>query len=749
MGHPVALTVRSKIASKSLTEELATLLTRISSGDLDSAFFGHLVNLVLKGASDVDIWKAVFDLIDQTRQTTPPSIPSAPQDTPITHSSASQQGSEQTRKQVESRILQEISSCTYRDVNNFFGKYFEGTHWTEQVNRTIKAAKVRHVNGRWAEYPNPPTQALVLEWLFGLQEDFFPDERGYYYTTHNRALSGSDAKRQLDIFVKPRLPELVEATHEWKAVRVIGELKQGKENNKALLLQLAAYARELFASQPTRRFIHGFTLCNTAMRLWVFDRSGPYSSTHFDIHDQPDRFVRTLVGYAMMSDTELGLDTFVERHDDDMFVTVKESGSEKNRRLQLDLEPIARQRAIVCRGTSCYRARDVGSEASKYVVKFSWRSDKRAPEGYLLRLAKDRGVEGVAQLVAYKDKIASIEDMRSGLSFGKPYRYRASANASSSFDSRSLSRLVLTRSASQAHGLGIKESSSSQKRKAAQDVERRLSKRSRSKSQQSVQAQISQSFGHDADSQCEAESTQKTSLLESNHDTFDNRILCCLVISPPGRSIREFHSIKQLLEAFRDAIKGHRSLYEKGNILHRDISENNIIITDGDYKGMLIDLDLAKERDKGPSGARHRTGTMEFMAIEVLDGVSHTYRHDLESFFYVFLWTCICYGWDFSGRAAGRPEPSLLRSWYRGSYEDIARVKQGDMHKQRFEKILAEFPPAFNYAKELARRVRQILFPIRGDAPFTGTLKDHDAMYQPIIQAFEVAVQECAEVKRS
>ena len=71
------------------------------------------------------------------------------------------------------------------------------------------------------------------------------------------------------------------------------------------------------------------------------------------------------------------------------------------------------------------------------------------------------------------------------------------------------------------------------------------------------------------------------------------------------------------------------------------------------------------------------------------------------------------------------------------------------MHKQRFEKILAEFPPAFNYAKELARRVRQILFPIRGDAPFTGTLKDHDAMYQPIIQAFEVAVQECAEVKRS
>ena len=60
----------------------------------------------------------------------------------------------------------------------------------------------------------------------------------------------------------------------------------------------------------------------------------------------------------------------------------------------------------------------------------------------------------------------------------------------------------------------------------------------------------------------------------------------------------------------------------------RDISENNIIVTDpgeaGGFAGMLIDLDLAKELSSGPSGARHRTGTMQFMAIEVLLGISHT-----------------------------------------------------------------------------------------------------------------------------
>lgn len=55
---------------------------------------------------------------------------------------------------------------------------------------------------------------------------------------------------------------------------------------------------------------------------------------------------------------------------------------------------------------------------------------------------------------------------------------------------------------------------------------------------------------------------------------------------------------------------------------------------------MLIDLDLAKVIGSGRSGARHQTGTMEFMAIEVLFDINHTYRHDLESFFYVLIWLC-------------------------------------------------------------------------------------------------------------
>ena len=47
---------------------------------------------------------------------------------------------------------------------------------------------------------------------------------------------------------------------------------------------------------------------------------------------------------------------------------------------------------------------------------------------------------------------------------------------------------------------------------------------------------------------------------DANDESFDNRVFCCLVVYSPGRAIDEFKSMKEFLEALRDAIKGHRSL---------------------------------------------------------------------------------------------------------------------------------------------------------------------------------------------
>ncbi|KAH8755101.1 kinase-like domain-containing protein, partial [Diaporthe sp. PMI_573] len=367
-----------------------------------------------------------------------------------------------------------------------------------------------------------------------------------------------------------------------------------------------------------------------------------------------------------------------------------------------------------------------------------WTSDRRRPEVDLLRVAHERGVEGIANLVGHR-RITSVAEMRSGLTFGEPYSFRGLPSAASSF-SQSFSQSqpsFLSGSFSELHGLSIAESPS-RKRKSV-DVGRRPSKRSRSNSQRSSQHQNEVTY--------DVEEAQGTSLLAPNSGPYDNRVFRCLVISPAGRAIHNYESPLELLGALRDAIKAHDSLYRKGNILHRDISENNIIIanpkTDG-FRGMLIDLDLAKELGSGRSGARCRTGTMEFMAIEVLLGISHTYRHDLESFFYVLIWQCVRRGWEFLNKPVDHSN-SKLRAWYTGNYEDIANAKLGHMIKAEnkgFGFILREFPPEFDCVKPLCRELRGILFPMHNGDLFTGTPKDSEILYGSIITAFDKAIDD-------
>jgi Fungal protein kinase len=242
-------------------------------------------------------------------------------------------------------------------------------------------------------------------------------------------------------------------------------------------------------------------------------------------------------------------------------------------------------------------------------------------------------------------------------------------------------------------------------------------------------------------------SNVKPSLYTPGDDLWENRIFSCIVISPAGRVISDFQTVEELLEAMRDAIKAHQSLYEIGNILHRDISSNNIIITKpetaGGFKGMLIDLDLAKVKDSGPSGARHQTGTMQFMAVEVLRMADHTYRHDLESFFYVLLWMSARQSWH-NGFAGERkpPKESLLRKWEIGSFKDIASAKIGHMTVNGMDDIMGEFPEALEVVKSLCLKIRKMLFPLDEDERmnFGTPAGDPDRLYRLIIGAYDDSI---------
>jgi len=72
-----------------------------------------------------------------------------------------------------------------------FSTYFEGKDWSEQTKEIYRTVQDQHAGGRWTEFPDPPVQNAVLEWLFR-----FPTLQV------SKDLTSAEARRQLDIFIK-------------------------------------------------------------------------------------------------------------------------------------------------------------------------------------------------------------------------------------------------------------------------------------------------------------------------------------------------------------------------------------------------------------------------------------------------------------------------------------------------------------------------------------------------------------------
>lgn len=188
---------------------------------------------------------------------------------------------------------------------------------------------------RWTAFPSRPTESAVWDWWSRFQGDYLRDlPRVYYRTKSKEEMVDTDGERQLDLFVKSRHVPLSHE-HRWEDVRVIGEHTESNDPGKKFL-QVARYARSVFSAQLRRQFVHAFIFFNTKMELHVFNRSGTYSMEPFDIHEEPERFIRVISGYCMMNDEELGLDTFIERNGGREFVTVVDGDSGKDKRLQLE-----------------------------------------------------------------------------------------------------------------------------------------------------------------------------------------------------------------------------------------------------------------------------------------------------------------------------------------------------------------------------------------------------------------------------
>ncbi|KAJ2912079.1 hypothetical protein MD484_g8337, partial [Candolleomyces efflorescens] len=165
---------------------------------------------------------------------------------------------------------------------------------------------------------------------------------------------------------------------------------------------------------------------------------------------------------------------------------------------------------------------------------------------------------------------------------------------------------------------------------------------------------------------------------------FHNRIETRIVMKAYGKSLRYFHSARQLLCALRDAIAGHQKIHKKGT-LHRDISIYNILLgrpgAHPGYRGILIDFDMACHYGlKVFNTPEHWViGTRHFQSVAVLRHsefeipLPRDHLDDLESFFYVL--AHILFTYDPQG--ALQPLSPTVQGWDNRNPGMAATLKQG------------------------------------------------------------------------
>ncbi|VCU40337.1 BgtAc-31486 [Blumeria graminis f. sp. tritici] len=679
--------IEGQAAIDALQTELVGAFSLLNTKKVPVSAFRDLIASTKKPASDREILTIVINIAKELNKELDPIALMRPVHSTVTglRKIGEVPGYDKTTASLTDALKSETSGKIYRDVAEFWEvNFITNKPWCGLVNRIWASYRDNGQCGSDNAFSSNMDEDAWRRWLHAFrdryliqlmkEEDFTevhqpsvkrrrnePLVRGKFcHTTIPSQFKGGKTNRKLDIFIESsEIPDC--ETHKWRDVRVVGEVTSSVEQIGAKFNQLMRYAREIFYSQPLRRFVHCFCLHKDHIEFWIIDRAGAYSSGEFEVLKTQEMLVRGLSAYMLMSDEELGLDPVISYDDANRcFVTLTNDNSETEK-LEVIPRPVARPETIVSRGSTCFKTKD-----EKYLIKFSWGTGAKDNEIKFLNRAKN--VTGVIQMVS-SGNLYKVATHRKGVKFSKDKLWIFIAK-----------------------------------------------------------------------DQVLARGQQETIL---NDEFYVKRRLTYVKLTPVGRLIHSAVSVREFVSGIRDAIIGLRNLHGK-NIIHGDISSGNIILTgpdkDGKTKGILIDLDMSylHKNENEKNLPRAITGTTMYMALELLEAITEkklslkqTYRHDLESCFYVLIVGCMSY--------CAKPMPEDLEIWHSCSSKTCYQSKR-IMVEDFATKTVHKFLPKFDGVKELALNFHQILFGNK-DIGY-GSPIDPNLLYNPIIEAFDETILE-------
>ncbi|KAJ2872224.1 hypothetical protein GGH93_004207 [Coemansia aciculifera] len=155
-----------------------------------------------------------------------------------------------------------------------------------------------------------------------------------------------------------------------------------------------------------------------------------------------------------------------------------------------------------------------------------------------------------------------------------------------------------------------------------------------------------------------------------------------IVMSQIGQRLHTLESVDEFITVVCDVMRCHNAIFKYCQILHRDISDNNILVVrqSGIARGLLIDFDCALdtsiERTEPPRP--EMTGTLPFMSINNLSGsnVKRTILDDYESLLYLVCWSAtLGIGSSQHHRESKDLEKLPIARWRKGPIEAIVEAK--------------------------------------------------------------------------
>ncbi|KAJ7717062.1 hypothetical protein DFH07DRAFT_346875 [Mycena maculata] len=192
------------------------------------------------------------------------------------------------------------------------------------------------------------------------------------------------------------------------------------------------------------------------------------------------------------------------------------------------------------------------------------------------------------------------------------------------------------------------------------------------------------------------------------------------LLTPVGVPLRTYASTKSLVKGLQTAVEHHLIAYEAG-VIHRDISEGNILFDEVTLEAFLVDWDYAeftpdglmnferwfpkraaeaKEKNytNNDKSLKERTGTFSFLAIQILGNteVPHNASHDLESVYWLLVWIILRHT-TFPGRT-----PTACHELFDHDTTAAFALKKDWMHRQT---PLDTTHPLYDVTEELRDRV--------------------------------------------